>query len=147
MNLDKILINNNLQTQTLPQSTGTAQEAGQALDCQLAQIAKSICFWADNQSLLVVASGVNRINEGKVAKLLGVSEVSIMDPDEVRRETGYAIGGVPPFGHKKEIKTLIDKDLFKFDKIWAAAGNPHSVFNISPKKLKKITNGQVVKIK
>jgi Cys-tRNA(Pro) deacylase len=147
MDLNKILVKNNLQTQTLPQSTGTAEEAAQALDCQLDQIAKSICFWADDQPLLVIASGVNRINEQTVAKLLGVGEVSIMDPDEVQKETGYAVGGVPPFGHQKEIKTLIDKDLMQFDKIWAAAGSPHSVFDITPKKLKKITSGQVVKIK
>lgn len=147
MKLNRILIDNNLQTKTLPQSTGTAEEAAQALNCQLAQIAKSICFWADDNLLLVVASGVNRIGEEKVAKLLGVGEVNIMDPNEVKRETGFAVGGVPPFGHKKKIKTLIDKDLMQFDKIWAVAGDPHSVFDISPKKLKKITNGQVVKIK
>lgn len=147
MDLDRILINNNLQKQTLPKSTGTAEEAAQALDCQLAQIAKSICFWAGDQPLLVIASGVNRINEQTVAKLLGVGKVSIMDPDEVRRETGFTVGGVPPFGHKKEIKTLIDKDLMEFDKIWAAAGDPHSVFDILPKKLRKITDGQVARVK
>lgn len=147
MNLNRLLIENKLQTQTLPESTGTAQEAAQALDCELAQIAKSICFWADDQPLLVIASGVNRINEQTVAKRLGVGEVNIMDRDDVQTETGFAVGGVPPFGHKSDIQTLIDKDLMKFDKIWAAAGDPHSVFDISPKKLKKITNGQVVRIK
>jgi len=136
-----------LEIVSLPQSTRTAAEAAQAVGCQLGQIAKSIVFQSEKGNpVLVIASGANRIAEEKLEKILG-EKIQKADADFVRQETGFVIGGVPPFGHKKKIVTFIDKDLFNFSEIWAAAGDSFSVFKTTASELVKITDGQVVEVK
>ncbi|MGB9707019.1 MAG: YbaK/EbsC family protein [Microgenomates group bacterium] len=131
----------------LPKSTGTAMEAAWAVGCQLGQIAKSIVFkTGSGKPILVITSGANRVDEKKLAKILG-EEVQKADADFVKEKTGFAVGGVPPFGHKQKISTFIDKDLFKFSEIWAAAGDPFSVFKTTGEELQKISGGKVMKIK
>jgi len=136
-----------LEIVSLPQSTRTAAEAAQAVGCQLGQIAKSIVFQSEKGNpVLVIASGANRIDEEKLEKILG-EKIQKADADFVRQETGFVIGGVPPFGHKKKIITFIDKDLFNFSEIWAAAGDSFSVFKTTASELAKITDGQVIEVK
>lgn len=128
----------------LPQSTRTAKEAAAAIGCEIAQIAKSLIFRRldTDQPVLVIASGSNRVDEQVVSDYLK-AEITMADAEFVRSSTGYAIGGVPPFGHVTPIEdVVIDQDLFNFDVVWAAAGTPRSVFPISPRRLAEITAGQ-----
>ena len=135
------------QVMELPGSTRTAQEAAQAIGCRVEQIAKSLVFQGKttNRPVLVVASGVNRVNEKKLRELLS-EPVKKADAEFVREHTGFAIGGVPPAGLSKPLETFIDEDLFKYEEIWAAAGTPHAVFKLTAADLLRITQGKVVKI-
>jgi Cys-tRNA(Pro) deacylase len=128
-------------------STRTAKEAAQAVGCMVGQIVKSLVFKGKKSQtpILVVASGSNRVNEKKIGKM--VSEpVKMAHADFVRKKTGFAIGGVPPLGHIERLKTFIDEDLLEYDEIWAAAGNPHALFKLSPDNLIKMTGGMVVSV-
>ena len=137
----------NLEILTLPQSTRTALEAANTIGCELGQIAKSIIFKTESsKAILVIASGANHINEKKIEALIE-EKIGKADADFVKEKTGFTIGGVPPTGHIEKIITLIDEDLFRYQEIWAAAGNPNSVFKLLPEQLLKMTCGQVIKIK
>jgi prolyl-tRNA editing enzyme YbaK/EbsC (Cys-tRNA(Pro) deacylase) len=123
-------------------STKTAADAAAAIGCAVAQIAKSIIFKAapSNRAVLVIASGTNRVDEKKVSALLGEA-IGRADPDFVREATGFAIGGVPPVGHATPPVIFIDEDLRAFDTIWAAAGTPNAVFELTPDSLLVLTGG------
>ena len=125
--------------------TKTAEEAARAIGCKINQIAKSIVFDAQEEIVLVIVSGGNKVNEAKMSFYLS-KLVKKADADFVKEKTGYSIGGVPPFGHKTEIKTFIDKDLLKYKEIWAAAGSDNTVFKISPAELIKHSKGQILDI-
>lgn len=131
----------------LPESTRTAQEAAHALQCQLGQIVKSLIFITKetNEPILIIASGSNRVNEQHVASIIGKT-ITKADADYVRTVTGFAIGGIPPLGHKQPLLTFIDNDLLHFDIVWAAAGTPHAVFALSPANLLHVTNGTVINV-
>jgi prolyl-tRNA editing enzyme YbaK/EbsC (Cys-tRNA(Pro) deacylase) len=131
----------------LPDSTRTAQEAANAIGCLVAQIVKSLVFKgaASGQPILVETSGANRVDERRLEALLG-EPVEKADARFVREQTGYSIGGVPPFGHARPIMTIIDEDLLHFEQIWAAAGTPHAVFPLTPTDLQQLTGGQVAAI-
>jgi prolyl-tRNA editing enzyme YbaK/EbsC (Cys-tRNA(Pro) deacylase) len=137
-----------LQVVELPDSTRTSAEAAQAVGCEVAQIAKSVIFrgGTTNKPILVIASGVNRVNEKKLATLLGES-VEKPDADFVRQKTGFVIGGVPPIGHAEALAIFIDEDLMQHAEIWAAAGTPRAVFKLTPDDLVKMTGGQVITVK
>ena len=128
----------------MPASTRTAKEAAAAIGCTVAQIAKSILFRgaASGRPILVVTSGVNRVNEQAVAALAG-EPLEKATADFVRESTGYAIGGVPPVGFAAPIATWIDRDLLQFDEVWAAAGTPFAVFSLDPRRLPELTGGTV----
>ena len=132
----------------LPGSTRTSQEAADAVGCKVEQIAKTIVFHGkqSGKAILVVASGINRINEKKLRDL-AAEPVKKADADFVRKETGFVIGGVPPVGHVRPLDIFIDEDLLKHDEIWAAAGTPHAVFKLTPGDLTRMTGGRVVDIK
>ncbi len=132
----------------LPASTRTAVEAAQAVGCDVGQIVKSLVFKgaASGKPVLVIASGANRVNEKKLAEWLG-EPAAKADADFVRQQTGFVIGGVPPAGHVQPIATFVDKDLLQYGQIWAAAGTPNAVFQLTPDDLVKITRGRVVEIK
>ncbi len=120
-------------------STRTAAEAAEAIGCTVAQIAKSILFRAaSGRPVLVVASGTNRVDERKVAALLG-EKIGRADAEFVRAATGFAIGGVPPVGHATAPLVLLDRDLRQFAEIWAAAGTPNAVFKLTPDQLAGLT--------
>ncbi len=136
-----------LKVVELPDSTRTAADAAQAIGCEVAQIAKSLIFRArqSNRPVLVIASGINRVNEKSIAAVLG-EKISKADADFVRGRTGFVIGGVPPVGHLEPVETFLDQDLWQFDEIWAAAGTPHAVFRLTPDKLERATSGKVIDI-
>ena len=131
----------------LPDSTRTAQEAAEAIGCNVEQIAKSIIFRLKNanEAILIIASGKNRVNENMVEILAG-DELAKADADFVKKMTGYAIGGVPPLAHDRPIMTLIDEDLFQYDTIWAAAGHAKAVFQLTPAELETMTRAEVISI-
>jgi prolyl-tRNA editing enzyme YbaK/EbsC (Cys-tRNA(Pro) deacylase) len=131
----------------LARSTRTAAEAAVALGCQVAQIAKSLVFRGieSDAVVLVIASGAHRVDEARVAAILG-EPIAKADGAFVRTRTGFAIGGVPPLGHLTPPRTLIDEDLLGWDEIWAAAGTPNSIFRLSPGELVTLTGGQVAPI-
>jgi prolyl-tRNA editing enzyme YbaK/EbsC (Cys-tRNA(Pro) deacylase) len=119
----------------LADSARTAAEAANALGCSVAEIAKSIVFRRldDDAGVVVITSGDNRVDAAKVAALVGA--VGKADADFVRSATGYAIGGVSPVGHPEGTVVVIDRDLSRFETIWAAAGHPHAVFPLTPSQL------------
>jgi len=125
------------------QSTRSAADAAAAIGCEVAAIAKSLVFeTADGSPLLVIASGRNRVDEPRLAELLGQS-VHRPDADFVRRHTGFSIGGVPPVGHPQPLPVVLDEDLLTLPEIWAAAGTPNAVFRLTPQQLSKMTRGRV----
>ncbi|NNJ12858.1 YbaK/EbsC family protein [Chloroflexales bacterium ZM16-3] len=128
----------------LPASTRTAPEAAAAVGCQVGQIAKSLVFRATSSDtpILVIASGSNRVNEARLAELVG-EPIGKADAAFVRAHTGYAIGGVAPVGHPRPLRTFIDADLLAYAEIWAAAGTPDSVFALAPADLSRLTGGEV----
>jgi len=121
----------------------TSQEAADALGVSVGQIAKSVIFRrrADEVAVLVVASGDRRVDEKKVAQIVGA--IGRADADFVKAKTGFTIGGVSPLAHATPVVTLIDRELFRFDQVWAAAGHPHGVFPMSPAELEKLTGAPV----
>jgi prolyl-tRNA editing enzyme YbaK/EbsC (Cys-tRNA(Pro) deacylase) len=132
----------------LPTSTRTANEAAASIGCTVAQIVKSLIFRTKESHLpvLVLTSGVNRVNEKIIESQLG-EPILKADADFTREATGFAIGGVPPVGHKQAITTFIDEDLLKFSEIWAAAGTPNTVFSLDSKDIAAVTNGKIISIK
>lgn len=130
----------------LPQTGKTSAEAAAGLGCSVAQIAKSILFRRrdDDTPVLVIASGANRVDEAKVAQHVGA--IARADAKFVREKTGYAIGGVCPIGHLTAPVTLIDEDLLQLESLWAAAGHPHAVFNLSPDELIVLTGAPVADV-
>ena len=127
-------------------STRTSQEAAAAVGCAVAEIAKSLIFKsAQGRAVLVIASGVNRVDEKKVRALLG-EKIGRADAEFVRDKTGYAIGGVPPVGHATPPIVLIDEDLQRFPAVWVAAGTPNAVLRITPADLVRLTQGRVADI-
>ena len=132
----------------LAESTRSAEEAARAVGCDVAQIAKSLVFKGarTGEPVLVIASGANLVDVGKVAKVLGES-VSKADADFVVSRTGYVIGGVPPVAHREQLRTLIDEDLSRHEQVWAAAGTPRAVFSLDPRELERITGGRRTDLK
>jgi prolyl-tRNA editing enzyme YbaK/EbsC (Cys-tRNA(Pro) deacylase) len=118
-----------------PDGTRTAADAAAAIGCELSQIVKSLVFEADGHPVLVLVDGATRVDVERVRAVLGAEHVGRARADVVREATGYAIGGVPPFGHVTALHVLADRRLFGHATVWAAAGTPHTVFPIDPKTL------------
>ncbi|HEY1327770.1 MAG TPA: YbaK/EbsC family protein [Casimicrobiaceae bacterium] len=124
----------------------TSAQAAEVLGCSVAQIAKSLVFRAaSGKPVLVIASGVNRVDERKVADLVG-EPIGKADAAFVREATGYAIGGIPPLGHARAITALIDRDLLAHDVVYAAGGTPHAMFPLSPGDLLRVSAGTVADV-
>ncbi len=132
----------------LSDSTRTSAEAAAAIGCTVAQIAKTLVFKGKTSGspILIIASGVNRVNTQRIADLVGEA-IEKPDADYVREKTGFVIGGVPPVGHSTPLMTFVDEDLLQFDVIWAAAGTPHAVFQLTPGDLEKMIAGRVIDVK
>jgi prolyl-tRNA editing enzyme YbaK/EbsC (Cys-tRNA(Pro) deacylase) len=136
-----------LQVVELPASTRTAVEAAQAIGCSVGQIVKSLIFRGQQSGkpVLVLASGPNRVDVGKIAALFG-EPVEKADAEYVRQHTGFVIGGVPPAGHDQPLPTYVDAGLEQYSEIWAAAGTPNAVFRLTPEELVQISNGVVTTV-
>ena len=133
-----------LRVQRLELSTRTVSDAALAVGCEEAEIAKSIVFVADGDPVVCVASGRHRIDTDKLADALDVAEVRQAGADEVRAATGFAIGGVPPFGH--DLPVVLDESLLLHERVWAAAGDPHSLFAVDPRELARCTRARVAAV-
>jgi prolyl-tRNA editing enzyme YbaK/EbsC (Cys-tRNA(Pro) deacylase) len=132
----------------LPESTRTADEAAKAIGCRVGQIVKSLIFrtQGSKKPVLVLASGSNRVNEKTIAHFVGEA-IEKADASFTRDVTGFAIGGIPPIGHKQPIETWIDEDLMQYEEVWAAAGTPHAVFSMKPAQVQEATDGSIINIK
>lgn len=128
----------------LDDAARTAQQAADALGIAVGQIAKSIIFRrkSDDAAVLVITSGDRRVDEKKVDAIVG--KTGRADADFVKARTGFSIGGVSPVAHAQAPVTLIDRELFRFEEIWAAAGHPHGVFKLRPHDLERLTGGAPV---
>jgi prolyl-tRNA editing enzyme YbaK/EbsC (Cys-tRNA(Pro) deacylase) len=127
------------EVREFPEGTRTAEEAAAAVGCGVGQICKSLVFRVGDEPLLVIASGSNRVD----AERFGAEKA---DARYVRNHTGFAIGGVPPFGHARPIDTVVDEDLLGYDVVWAAAGTPRAVFAIAPADLVAVSGGRVARV-
>jgi prolyl-tRNA editing enzyme YbaK/EbsC (Cys-tRNA(Pro) deacylase) len=123
-----------------PEGARTAQDAATAVGCEVGQICKSLVFRVGGDPLLVIASGSNRVDEARFGAVKA-------DAAFVREQTGYAIGGVPPFAHARPIDTVVDEDLLGYDVVWAAAGTPRAVFPIAPGALVEVSGGRVARVR
>jgi prolyl-tRNA editing enzyme YbaK/EbsC (Cys-tRNA(Pro) deacylase) len=133
-----------VEVRAFPESTRTAAEAASAIGCDVAQIVKSLVFDAAGKPTMVLVDGASSVDEQRLAGELGVDAVRRADPDTVRAATGYAIGGVPPFGHATPVPVLVDPGLLEHDVVWAAAGTPNTVFPIAPGALVEAAGATVV---
>lgn len=129
------------EVRMLPDSARTAATAAAGLGVEVGQIANSLIFEADGEPVLVIASGGHRVDTDRVAAHLGATAVRRADPSFVRDATGFTIGGVPPVGHDKPLRTVVDDDLARYETVWAAAGHPHAVFPTTHAELLRITSG------
>ena len=124
----------------------TSADAARVLGCSVAQIAKSLVFRAaSGKPVLVIASGANRVDETKVSAQIG-EPIGKADAAYVRECTGYAIGGIPPLGHARSLTTLIDRDLLRYEVVYAAGGTPHAMFPIAPADLVRIAGGTMADV-
>ena len=133
-----------IDVERFPEGTRTAADAARAVGCDVAQIVKSLVFMADAAPILALASGANRVDAQRLGEALSAADVRRADGDEARAATGFAIGGIPPFGHDRPLTVLIDRDLLSHDRLWAAAGLPDAVFAITPDALVTASGGRVV---
>ncbi|WP_434590729.1 YbaK/EbsC family protein [Streptomyces sp. A5-4] len=124
-----------IEVRRFPDATRTAVEAAAAVGCELSRIVKSLVFEADGVPVLVLLDGASRVDVELVRRELCAAKVGRADADLVRKTTGYAIGGVPPFGHRTKTRVLADRGLLAHEEVWAAAGTPHTVFAMDPRTL------------
>jgi prolyl-tRNA editing enzyme YbaK/EbsC (Cys-tRNA(Pro) deacylase) len=130
------------------ESTRTSHEAAERAGCNLGQITKSLIFKgkATGKPILVLTSGANRVNEALIGEYAGEA-IGRADAEFVRISTGFAIGGVPPLGHAQSMETYIDEDLLQYETIWAAAGTPNAIFELTPADLQKMAGGRTLRVK
>jgi prolyl-tRNA editing enzyme YbaK/EbsC (Cys-tRNA(Pro) deacylase) len=133
-----------IEVRRFPEGTRTAADAARAVGCDVAQIVKSLVFVADDRPIVALVSGANRVALDKLAAAAGASGARRANGDEARGVTGFAIGGVPPFGHAAGTTILVDRDLERHDLVWAAAGLPDAVFAVRPADLVRASGGTVV---
>jgi prolyl-tRNA editing enzyme YbaK/EbsC (Cys-tRNA(Pro) deacylase) len=133
-----------VDVQRLDASTRTVSDAARAVGCEEGEIAKSIVFVADGDPVLCIASGAHRVDTDMLAEVLDVAEVRQADADEVRAATGFSIGGVPPFGHG--LPVVFDEALLEHARVWAAAGDSHSLFCVDPRELVSCTGATVASV-
>ena len=135
-----------IEIRRFPASTRTAQDAAREIGVSVGEIVKSLVFVAGDRPLVVLCCGDRRVSEERLREAIGVAAVRRTTADEAKRFTGYAIGGVPPFAHETSYETLIDQDMSRFEKVWAAAGLPDAVFEISVADLRRLANAKTAAI-
>lgn len=132
----------------MAQSTRTAEEAAAACGCAVGQIIKSLVFRGrqSGKPMLLLVSGSNRVDQAGVAAVIGEA-LDRPDAAFVREVTGFAIGGIPPFGHAQPLPTWLDEDLLQYKTVWAAAGSPEAVFEVDPRRLVEAIGATVINVK
>ena len=130
----------------LDTSARTAKEAAASLKCEIGAIVKSLLFKTENSFILTLVAGDKKASLNKIKKILSIKDMSMASADDVKKITGYTIGGVSPVGHLNEIKIIIDNSLERFKSLFAAAGHPNCVFKTNFLDLKKMTNGSIKEI-
>lgn len=140
-----------LDIRLMPESTHTAEEAAAVVDAEIGQIVKSIVFVAPRPEgrllpIVVLVSGRNQVDMALLAAVTGEVSLRVATAREVRELTGYSIGGIPPFGHAKDVRILMDQDLAQYQWIWAAAGTDTAVFRVAPRTLRMLSNAIVVPV-
>jgi prolyl-tRNA editing enzyme YbaK/EbsC (Cys-tRNA(Pro) deacylase) len=132
-----------------PDGTRTAEDAARAVGVEVGQIVKSLVFSVSGETVLALVSGSNRLGEPALALASGdeTAPVGRLDADAVRAATGFAVGGVPPFGHRERLRTFVDRDLLSYDTVWAAAGTPRHVFSTTTDDLVRITGATVADLR
>jgi Cys-tRNA(Pro) deacylase len=136
-----------IEVRHFPEGTRTAEEAARAVGGELGQIVKSLVFMADARPIVCLVSGSNRLDVGRLRSLTGAEKVTRAEAEQVREATGYAVGGVPPFGHRQPLPVYCDRDLLQYKTVWAAAGTPMVVFATSPDRLVEACGAQVTHLK
>jgi prolyl-tRNA editing enzyme YbaK/EbsC (Cys-tRNA(Pro) deacylase) len=129
------------EVRRLPESTHTAAAAAEVLGCEIGAIANSLVFMADDEPILVMASGAAKVDTELVARTIGAATVRRATPEEVRSATGFPIGGVAPVGHPAPLRTWVDTDLGGYPEIWAAGGTPDSIVGLTFTDLVTVTGG------
>ncbi|HEX7195748.1 MAG TPA: YbaK/EbsC family protein [Candidatus Limnocylindria bacterium] len=132
-----------ISVERFPEGTRTAADAARAVGCEVAQIVKSLVFMVSDAPVVALVSGANRVDLARLADAMGGGAARRADGDEARAATGYAIGGVPPFGHDGNVAVLVDRDLMAHDRLWAAAGLPDAVFAVHPDDLVRASGGRI----
>ena len=135
-----------LEVIVLDKSARTAQDAATALGCNVGAIVKSLLFKTNDSFILCLVAGDKRASLNKIKKIINKKDVSMANPEDVKSQTGYTIGGVSPIGHLKQIEIIIDNSLERFNELFAAAGHPNCVFKINFTNIQKITNGEIENI-
>ncbi|WP_234553584.1 YbaK/EbsC family protein [Thermus caliditerrae] len=135
-----------LRVEELPTPTRTAQEAAEAVGAEVGQIVKSLVFVGERGAYLFLVSGKNRLDLRKAEALVG-EPLRQATPEEVRALTGFAIGGVPPVGHKVALPAFLDQDLLAYRQVWGAGGTPKALFALTPKELLALTHAHVADLK
>jgi Cys-tRNA(Pro) deacylase len=136
-----------IEVRDFPEGTRTAEDAARAIGVMVGQIVKSLVFLADAAAIVCLVSGSNRVSTKRLAQAIGVEHIARAPAEVVREATGYAVGGVPPFGHGRPLPVYCDRDLLAFDVVWAAAGTPMSVFSVEPNALVTACGATVVDLK
>ena len=135
-----------IRLERFPEGTRTAKDAARAVGCEVGQIVKSLVFVADGKPVVALVSGADRLDTNRLAATLAAHRVERADGDAVRAATGYAIGGVPPFGHAQPLPVVMDRALLEHDTVWAAAGRPDAVFAVRPDELRRVSAARVADI-
>lgn len=129
-----------------PEGTKTAADAAAVVGCDVAQIASSLVFIADEEPVVVVTSGANRVSEDKLAAALGATSVRMAEAEEIKETLGWSIGGVPPICHDSEVPVLFDETLTAHEEVWAAAGTPAAVFPVAPDRLVEVAGARTADV-
>jgi prolyl-tRNA editing enzyme YbaK/EbsC (Cys-tRNA(Pro) deacylase) len=128
-----------------PAGTRTAADAAAAIGTGVERIVKSLAFAAGDEVVIVLASGINRVDTARLGQLVG-RPITRADADRVRLATGFAIGGVPPLGYPSPLRVFVDRDLLQYDEVWAAAGTPNAVFAIAPADLARVSEARIADV-
>jgi Cys-tRNA(Pro) deacylase len=135
-----------ISVERFPAGTRTAEDAARAVGCEVGQIVKSLVFLADGAPVVALVSGADRLDTDRLAATLAAARVERANGDAVRGATGYAIGGVPPFGHGRPLPVVMDRALLDHGTVWAAAGRPDAVFAMAPDDLRRASGARVADI-
>lgn len=125
------------------EGTHTAADAARAIGVEVGAIVKSLVFAVDGETVVALVSGANRLDESKLAAAAGGVSARREDPGGVREATGFPVGGVPPFGHRRPLRTFVDEDLLAHERVWAGAGTPDANFDVDPVALVRATGALV----